>query len=479
MGKQRAPSALIRARWPWLAAILGLAALGMTLDAAGYWPGVMIDDARWQYQQAVENAFDDWHPPVMAWIWQRLMGLKPGPAPMLSLQLTLYWAGFALIGSWAWGRGRPGLGLALAAVGWIPASMALMGTVLKDGLMAGCLVTAVGLLLWHQDVRRRPARLGLLIGALSAIALAAAMRFNAFLACAPLLVAAVPQQWVQTRARLAAVGLCAAMALLAIIPTINLLLDAEKTDVGLSLIIFDLGGITENSQVDQFPEMGVKDPLAANRQCYDPHQWDGYSEWATKPCPLGFDRFRSAVQAQQLNPTALWLRAIATHPLAYAWHRLAHFNVSTWFLVAGGPGAPGWDRSVANPWGYQVKPNGILDGIGAVAAAASETPLGWPIFWISLALASLILAAAARLPILVQAVAASSFLFGLGYLLFGVATGMRYHIWTISGAGLAAMLAIGEMTNGRVAPSRSAVRLAAAVIAAPCTMALLARLLLR
>ena len=46
----------------------------------------MIDDARWQYQQSVDNAYEDWHPPLMAWIWHYLMLLEPGPGPMLVLQ---------------------------------------------------------------------------------------------------------------------------------------------------------------------------------------------------------------------------------------------------------------------------------------------------------------------------------------------------------------------------------------------------------
>jgi len=40
----------------------------MATIAYAYWPGIMIDDARWQYQQAVDNAYEDWHPPLMAWI---------------------------------------------------------------------------------------------------------------------------------------------------------------------------------------------------------------------------------------------------------------------------------------------------------------------------------------------------------------------------------------------------------------------------
>ncbi|MBW0006916.1 MAG: hypothetical protein JO335_04290, partial [Sphingomonas sp.] len=58
-------------RWAAMAAI----AAGIAIVGIGYWPGIMIDDARWQYQQAIDNAYEDWHPPLMAWIWRRLMFL--------------------------------------------------------------------------------------------------------------------------------------------------------------------------------------------------------------------------------------------------------------------------------------------------------------------------------------------------------------------------------------------------------------------
>ena len=106
-------------------AILIIALLGAALICSAYWPGVMIDDARWQYQQALDNAYENWHPPLMAWVWHQLTFLASGPGPMLLLQLFLYWVGFALIGWAAWARGSPRLALALVAAGFLPAPFAL------------------------------------------------------------------------------------------------------------------------------------------------------------------------------------------------------------------------------------------------------------------------------------------------------------------------------------------------------------------
>ena len=435
----------------------------------------MIDDARWQYQQVVDNSFEDWHPPLMAWVWRRLMFLQPGPAPMLILQLLLYWLGFLLIACWLYRRGHPRLAIAVAIAGWLPAPFALTGTVTKDALMAGLLLNATGLVLWQKLVRSPLVRIALSIAAMLAMLAAAAVRFNAFLACVPLALVAAPPAFTRTKVRTLLTAAVATGAFMAIGPVIATLVQAEKTDVQLSLMIFDLGGITEHTGVSQFPEMGVANPVAVNHRCYDPTEWDSYSDWAKTPCPLGFDRMQSMVDDDDLNARNLWFHAIISHPVAYAEHRFTHFNISTWFLVPKGPDFTAWTQSVENPWGFQVRQNQVLRTVNSVTDSAARTPLGWPIFWICVALAALILGIASGARNEILAVAASAFLYGAGYLVFGVATGMRYYIWTMSGAAVAALLVASEIWPRRSQLSRGAIAGAASVVLVPTLMAIAAR----
>lgn len=459
-------------------ATVGVIALGIAVVSYAYWPGIMIDDARWQYQQSVDNSYEDWHPPLMAWIWRKLMFIQPGPAPMFMMQLALYWAGIGLAAYWAHKRGRPGLGLTIALVGWLPAPLALTGTVTKDCLMAGALSSATGLLLLKDLARTQGARAAATLGSVALIFFAAALRLNAVVACLPLLLVALPEPLTRTRLRAVVTGLAAASALFAIGPAINMLLAAEKTDVASSLIIFDLGGITEHSGVNQFPDLQVRNPVAVNHRCYDPVEWDSYSSWAKTPCPLGFEPFENAKDDEDFSPTRIWIHSVLSHPLAYAEHRLTHFNLSTAFVVPSGPDFTAWSQSVPNPWGYRVHPNAGISAITAVTDTVARTPLGWPIFWISVALAALILAMLARLPATIIALAASTFLYGLSYLIFGVAVGMRYYFWTISGSGLAAALVAGELLENRSDRAKAAITVPAAIVAVPTAVAVVARMVL-
>jgi hypothetical protein len=459
-------------------AILAIASLGAALICYAYWPGIMIDDARWQYQQAVDNAYEDWHPPIMAWVWRQLIALSPGPAPMLTLQVLLYWIGFVLIASAAYRRGHSRLALALAATGFLPAPLALMGSVTKDALMAGALLMATGMLLWRPLVRSALARAALSGGVMAALFFAAALRFNAFFACIPLALVALPDRLTCTKPRMLLSAVAAAGAFLMTAPVIAGLLHAEDTDVQLSLIIFDIGGITEHTGLSQFPDMHVPNAVAVNHRCYDPYGWDSYSDWATKPCPLGFDAVQARIDDDDLNPGNLWIRAIAAHPLAYLDHRLAHFNLSTWFIVPRGPDFTAWSQSVPNPWNFRIRESGLLTAISALANGAAVTPLGWPIFWISVALAAIVGGTIAGLPREPIAIALSGFLYGCGYFVVGVATGIRYYMWTFSGAAVAAILVGAELWRRRAMLKRRAVLVCAGIVVAPTTMAIAARVVL-
>ncbi|MDO7843061.1 hypothetical protein [Sphingomonas immobilis] len=412
--------------------VLLLAAAAIQL--AAYWPGIVYWDAVRQYGQALSGDFDDWHPPVMGWVWRRFASVWLGPAPMLLLQLGLYWAGFALLVARA-GRSRLALAIALCAL--LPFSLATMGSVLKDCLMAGALLSAAGLLAWG---RGRWLAVALLL-------FAATLRFNALFAALPLLVVALPPAWRAMRLRFAGCVIAATIVLGLAMPLANRAIGAKPSGVALSLVIFDLGGITEHSGVDAFPPLPIANPVAVNHACYAPVRWDRYAWWVDEPCPIQFAAIRDAFAARHESPYLFWLRAIAAHPLAYAEHRLAHTNVNLRFLVRDEIERPVQPQSAPNPWGYAISKNGFEPAIDAAAVWSAGTPLGWPICWLALALGALLLHAKG----IAQALAISALLYGGTYLIFSVAPDLRYHLWTMIAAALAFVMAAASASPRRIA----------------------------
>ena len=446
------------------AAALPLAAAAAVL--AGFWPGLMTWDAAREYGMALGGPIDDWHPPAMIWLWRHLLGVAAGPGPMLAVQMALYGAGWALLAGSVARAGRAGTAIALGACAFMPIALALEGAVLKDSLMAGALLAAAGLLALGGRWRRA--------GAVALLLAAATLRFNAFLACLPLIWMALPDRW-RGGWRAAMALTVSAVALVAATPIVNRLIGARASHVELSQILFDLGGITRFARVDAFPPVaGVDDPVRVDDGCYDPALWDAYAWWTAAPCPIGWANAGAILTRPGASPTGWWLGQIAQHPLAYAEHRVAHWNRNLHLWVAGGPVQIVPDQPRPNPYGFEVQPTVIASFAFTAATAHASLPFGWPAWWLAVAAGVLILAPTLPSRTVIAPLAASALLYGCGYLVLSVASDLRYHLWTMLAALAAAVLASGDLVTG---PRPKRARLLAA--AAPATLVTVAGLLAR
>ena len=451
----------------------GMLALALAGSLA-YWPGLMNWDSARQYDQAVSGAFDDWHPPAMEWVWRLLLPLADGPALMLVLQLSLYVAGFGLVIEWALRARRNGRALALAACALLPLAVALMGEVIKDSLMAAALMLAVGLWAGAPEAAGRRGRWRRLAAAALILA-AASLRFNAFLAGFPLLVAVAPPYWRGGPVRWTLASLAAIALLLAVMPLANAALHARRSGVEYSLTIFDLAGIGVHSGKDVFPPLGIADPVAVTRRCYTPKRWDSYAEWSPEPCAIHFDLVRAAFERRGLSHRQWWLRAILAHPLPYAEHRLAHWNVNAAFLLHQEPGRAVPVHSEPDPGAFPVAHTAAVTWVDRLARYSAATPLGWPACWMALALGLFVAA-----PILpsrrwIAPLALSSLMYGLGYGVFSVASDERYYLWTMLAAALALAIALTDGAGWRKL-GRGRLMAAAAPLAIVLSLSVLWRL---
>lgn len=436
--ERRLPPAIV-------AAILGFG--GLSLVLAGFWPGIMTWDSVRQYDQALSGQFDDWHPPAMEALWRLLVPLQQGPLPMFVLQVALYAIGVALLAGWAW-RARGGwLSVSIVAIALMPGAVSIMGAVVKDCLMAGAVLAACSIL---ALIGRSPARhSGWRTLGIALLVAASTLRFNAFMATAPLAVALLPPNWRDRWPKFLAALFASIALMISALPIANRLLHAEKSGVELSLVIFDLGGITYHSGIDAFPPIEeVGHPVAANRACYSPVKWDTYSWWVDPICPIEFYGIQDWFAGHRVNPELFWVRAILAHPVAYAAHRWAHFNIATRFLVHDEAEVAGQVPDAPNRWHYRVSDNAARRLVNDYARLFSHTPVEWPIVWIALAWAALVAGADAPLAWLIVPLAASGAAYGLGYAVVSVASELRYHLWTMLAAGLANALLIADVSAG-------------------------------
>ena len=421
----------------------GLAALALAAAMlAIWWPGVAMYDTIDQYHQAVTGAYEDWHPPVMARLWSLLLPFGGGQAPMFVLQTALYAAGLGLLAARLAQGGGWRRSAAVLAIGAWPLFSGWEGVVLKDAQMAAALVAATGLAGWWRLAGRR-----LPLAAAAAIILlllyALLVRGNAVFAVVPLALALFGWPRLNHPLARAAAALAAVAALLALAPLVNhRLLGAAETGIERTLPTYDLAGIAHFAGAQAVPALPPEAWAGIEaRDCYRPFFWDTFGD--ARRCGFIHDGLDEAAPAGALS--RLWVGTIVRHPIAYAEHRLGHWNATLrWLVPRNWPVAAPPSESEPNDAGL-VSPGGAAACAAALADWIGATPFGWPILWFAASLAVLALAGPSQgpAPALAFALALSAAVLEASFAAISISADLRYHLWPMLATALAWTLLAG------------------------------------
>ena len=424
-------------------AIAVTAALLAAANLAIWFPGESGPDSRSQYAQAVAGQFDDWHPPIMAWLWSVLRLLADGDGPMFCFQVVGYWLGFGLIALALARAGRPRVAWAMLGVALFPSFLSLDAVLLKDVGMAVTFLTAFAALLWYrvQDREVPPA-----VAAISLVLLlyGTLVRANAVFAVVPLLVYMIRPQWLGRPWRLLAASLPVALA---IVPAADLVnhraLHAQPRAPMRALQLFDLAGISFYSGDLAVFGPGNSFTREEVTGCYAPAFWDHLAPWGE--CRFFWDRLAvspdlqgveeldaKSVMAVAANPDLrdLWIAAIVHHPLAYATHRLVHFDSEVWRGASDGEPDPDEPDPIHVVLYDRVTAPAIWLAIGA----GLLLQLAW--------------ARAQRRTATIDAALAlllSGLPYACAYLVIGVATELRYLLWSLIAICTALVISLSEL----------------------------------
>jgi hypothetical protein len=230
-------------------------------------------------------------------------------------------------------------------------------------------------------------------------------------------------------------------------PAVNRgLLGADRSGIENSVLVYDIDGIAIRTGAGDVA--GVSRAAWTRLQakgCYSPSSWDRLSE----PDCAADPQLTALPDSPSLY--RLWLGTILSHPVAYAEHRLAHFNATMrLFVPANLPDAMSPVDPEPNKLGLGRDPNDAEQAFWSVGAAWTALPPAWPCFWLALALVALWpAAAAARSPErdLALALLLSAACGGLSFGVVSIASDLRYHLWTMLAAalGIALLAAAGAI----------------------------------
>lgn len=137
-------------RWKLFVKIL-LSITGFIFIVTASYPGFMSIDSLDQYAQAKTGIYSNWHPPLMAWIWNKLLLIIDGPQPMLLLNNLFYW-GAALIISLKI-RNTP-LSIIFLISCFAPPLINFLGVIWKDTMLMSMLFFQTSLLLVFYDMNK-------------------------------------------------------------------------------------------------------------------------------------------------------------------------------------------------------------------------------------------------------------------------------------------------------------------------------------
>jgi putative flippase GtrA len=408
------------------------------------YPGEFNNDSSAQYAQALLGQYSDWHPPVMAWVWSRLLQISDGPVTILTIQLGLHWLGFAIIADTILCLGRPRSAWLTMLCGAFPVFLFYNGQILKDVGMASTMLVAFGLGFRYR-VFSRTVPLYLLL--LSAILLAygTLVRTNAIFAFGPLFIYlfAGHTRFASVK-QLALLSILLASLALPISNYINHnVLGAKRDNAIQSLLLFDLNGIAYHSS-----DLSVLPPEFAFtiedlQHCYTPYWWDTISPWGS--CSFAWDRLGPKNSLARKNLGHRWITEVVNHPFDYAIHRFKALNSMLYFLVPAKHCRYALGCGPIDPQTHALVPNTDLDiGMDYV----KKSPLSLPINWLVLGLVLLLVSGRIK-SIETQSATRTLLLSGVLVLLFmlivGVASDIRYAYWSIMSIMLAAIISFSEL----------------------------------
>lgn len=428
----------------WTLAVMAAALFACNL--ALQYPGLMTNDSVNQYAEALSGRYTDWHPPVMAWLFSVLLRIHAGPAPLFVLHLAAYWAGWWLLADATRRSGHANLAFLVLLAGLFPTFVFLNASLTKDVGMAAAWLPAVAWLYWYRAQGRRvPLLAALAIAAL--LAYGTLVRSNAVFALGPvLLLAWAPAGWLRsTRLMVAAVVIAIVAIPLTQLANRILFHPVERQPVH-SLFLFDLAGIAAQERDPSL--LAPRAHLSAEelRRCYTPYWWDSFSPWGSCAGKVARPDTDHATHGEGLPMQ--WVRTIAAHPVAYAIHRLKHFNSELMFAVPLKHIRLTPEYRADNP---TFKPLETVTPRDVRFDLVRKNPTVWPVTWVAWALVLLAFLARAEASagvLLARTLSVSALAYAGAYLVIGVATDIRYHYWTVLAAVVATLAVLPLLADG-------------------------------
>ena len=410
----------------------------------------MSEDSLDQYAQATRGVYHDWHPPIMSFVWSRLLLFADGPQPMLVLHAALMWLALGLLARRF--SSSPYATWVFFVVGLLPWIANFEGVIWKDvGLAASWLLAAA--LIGLESKRRI-----LLIAIGAALFYGVAVRYNAIIG-APPLVFLFLRRVVGLRSsnlRVLMYAIALSLGFVAVGSLVTASLGARRVHPVSQVMIDDLHAMSVKTGRNLFPPaLGIDATLI--EKCHDKrtslvwcYQGAGWAHGDPADAVGPFRGFLSGDEYVEL--CGRWLQTVTREPTVYLRTRLSSFRA---LMRGSDPPFYYWQPGTTiNKLGITQTPNVLTRALEAtVRVTARRMPIVLkPYFWTLLALILIVVATRKKESdgrALVLALLSSAVLYTFAYLAISTAADFRLVYWPVVATNVAlAILLVGGRGAG-------------------------------
>lgn len=395
-----------------------------------FYPGYMSADSLHQLRQAQGLLpLTDWHPVSMTLLWRALISVTGQVGSFVVLQLALLCMALFGMALYVYRvTRRLDFALWVYAIAAFPGVLTIAGAAWKDVSMAFALLLAgVFFLLAITYVHMRRNVVLCVVIASVLLIYAGTLRYNAILATIPLFVVIPNILGIRVSKRVVFAASASGVGLIALVGYV-LALYTQPTYPVTAVMLDDIVHVapTEGSAITRHVYAHVRSVCDLST----PEIMNSYVLCTT-------EGERTFIREQHDQIGGDWLRAVVSHPLAYLRYRMATFAT---FLF------PDTNRMYIYQDGVIDNELGVATNqytayaLGAFINGFAKTNVPFifqPWFWF-VALSLIIYRVRKQKPskekMLVQAVALSGILYGLGYAAAAVATDYRYSYWMVLAA---------------------------------------------
>ena len=423
---------------------LVIVAIGFLVSLATFFPGFMSPDSLAQYRDSKTLIFNDWHPPIMSWLWSIFNLIFDGPEGLLIFNLLLLWAALYI-----WHehfRDRKYAWLILL-IGFLPWVINFSGVLWKDVGMAFSLLllSAIGI------SKVSPGRIfSLLVVLFYAINL----RYNALFSVLPLLIL-ITANWFPRLSTTKLLILPSCVLILTIIGGglfNNYAIDTIKTKPSNYMLVDDLSYLSLTAKKSLLPGIEFEDIQNCSAYEVDENKLVGKVF-----CLRSHESFinHNPLNADLKN---IWATEVFKQPLEYIGYRLAAFS----YLLRTPDDDPHyiWNPGIIpNQMGITQKKNGLTVSVEKLVRGTAQAlpflfkPYWW--LWISSILLLITFAtnqnASTRT---IQALLVSSLLYILSYIPITPMADFRYIYWSVIATTLAGILLIVDRPTLRTSSTK-------------------------